>query len=315
MPSVDGNINSRGVVLVIVLVLFMALSGLTLITIEVSSRGVVEAAKVRSEYEAHFKAEEALYLIYDRLRDDKTPFSDTPKEVWAGEWDNDGVLFFITPCNAKVNLNELAKIKDNKKILTIMGRVLPGGADVKRLVSSLGIWGGKRVNTALEKLDNFYYASQYPSYSSTGKPLVTTEEVLLVSGWRDFNRDWINNKFTVWGSSKLNINFISKETLLAYFPKLKKQADSIIHWRNTRGFTDLSQVITVAGIQADSKLYKDMLRYLSVKSDFFEVTVITEVTGCRVAKRYIISRPSTFETELPKLIFQNDISVTFPKED
>ncbi|GKT30176.1 hypothetical protein ADUPG1_001413, partial [Aduncisulcus paluster] len=62
LRSSDG---SRGVVLVIVLVLFMALSGLTLMTIEVSSRGAVEASRMRSEYEAGFKAEEALYMVYD----------------------------------------------------------------------------------------------------------------------------------------------------------------------------------------------------------------------------------------------------------
>lgn len=66
--------NSRGVVLVLVLVLFMALSGLTLMTIEVSSRGAVEASKVRSEYEAHFMAEEALFVVYDRIMDDQTLF-------------------------------------------------------------------------------------------------------------------------------------------------------------------------------------------------------------------------------------------------
>ncbi|WP_035074780.1 general secretion pathway protein GspK [Maridesulfovibrio zosterae] len=307
--------KSRGVVLIIVLVLFMALSGLTLMTIDVSSKGAVEAAKVRSEYEAHFLAEEALFLIYKQLQDDKTPFSDTAKDHWARKWEGDGVWFEITPCNAKVNLNDVANIQDTKKILDIMGRILPAGTDVERLVGSLGVWTGKKVSSTLKKIDSLFYATQYPSYSPTGRVFVTPEEVTLVNGWRDFDREWIDENFTVWGSEgKININFASPETLLAYFPKLSRSIKNIIHWRNTRGFTDLSQVISVAGIQADSELYKNMLNYLSVKSDIFEARVVASVSGCRVVKRYIISRPSTFETELPNLIFQNDVSVTFDSD-
>ncbi|CCO23260.1 general secretion pathway protein GspK [Maridesulfovibrio hydrothermalis] len=314
MSSIKNCRNSRGVVLIIVLVLFMALSGLTLMTIEVSTRGAVESSRVRSEYEAHFMAEEALYLVYDHLKDDRTPFSDTAEDKWADELRTDGLLIKIRPCNAKINLNELLKIQDVKKILAIMQQILPDGVDVKRLVGSLGIWSGKKVNPALAKFDNFFYASQYPSYSPAGKELKTPEEVLLVNGWNDFDRTWLNSRFTVWGSEKLNINFISRETLLAYFPKLGRNVDSIIHWRDTRGFTDLSQVLSVAGIKADSDLYQNMMKFLSVKSNSFEATVVAEVGGCRVVKRYIISRPSTFETHQPTLIFQSDVSVTFPED-
>lgn len=316
MPTSNGAENSRGVVLVIVLVLFMALSGLTLMTIEVSSRGAVEASRVRSEYEAHFLAEEALFLAYDVLRDDRTPFSDTSTEKWAGEMEFEGGVMSIFPCNSKINLNALARTRELDRILGIMQRVLPAGADVKRLVGSLGIWTGKKMNKNLRKFDTFFYASQYPSYGPSGSELKSPEEVLLVNGWQDMDRSWINETFTVWGEDgKININFASRETLLAYFPKLGKKVDQILHWRRTRGFTDLSQVLSVVGIQADSQLYKDMMEHLTVRSDDFEVLVVAQRGGCRVEKRYIISRPSTFETEQPTLLFQNDISVTFEGDD
>ncbi|WP_432734437.1 general secretion pathway protein GspK [Maridesulfovibrio sp. FT414] len=306
--------RSRGVVLVIVLVLFMALSGITLMTIEVSSRSAVEAVRVRSEYEAHFKAEEALFLIFDALRDDKTQFSDTSTDDWAKPIEDDGLSITIAPCNGRINLNSVARIQDVNRILSIMERVFPAGADVKRLVGSLGVWTGKRVNHTLEKLDTLFYASQYPSYRPAGVDLRTPDEVLLVNGWGEFDRQWINDTFTVWGvDGKININFASRDTLLAYFPKLGQRVDQLIHWRNTRGFTDLSQVLTVAGIEADSQLYKDMMEFLTVRSDDFEALVVAEVSGCRVLKRYIISRPSTFEIQRPTLVFQNDISVTFER--
>ncbi|SDK54730.1 general secretion pathway protein K [Maridesulfovibrio ferrireducens] len=305
------NEKSKGVVLVLVLVIFMALSGLTLMTIEVSSRGAVAASRMRGEYEAHFAAEEILYLVYQRLRDDKTPFSDSSKESWVGAWESDGSSYIVTPCNAKVNLNELSKVSDPKKIFSIMERILPGGVDTNRLLGSLGNWVGKRVNPVLQKMDRFYYASQYPSYAPSKSELKTPEEVLLVSGWREFDPTWIGDTFTVWGSEKLNINFVSRETLLAYIPKLGLKVDKIIYWRDTRGFTDLSQVLSVAGIQSDSNLYRDMLSYLTVRSSYFEVLVTSEVTGCKVIKRYILSRPENFQDQLPKLVFQNDVSVTF----
>ncbi|WP_320171807.1 type II secretion system protein GspK [Maridesulfovibrio sp.] len=312
MPTSREQEKSRGVVLVIVLVLFMALSGLTLMTIEVSSRGAVEAARVRSEYEAHFKAEEALFMIYRVLRDDRTPFSDTAREEWADGLDYDGVHVSIAPCNAKIDLNKLIAGGNSDRILKIMSQIFPGGTNVKRLMGSLGVWVGLPVSKALSNIDSLYYASQFPPYSPRGKGLKTPEEVLLVNGWRDFSRQWVDETFTVWSSeSKLNINFASKKALLAYFPKLGKKVAQIVHWRNTRGFTDLSQVINVVGIQSDSELYKDMLELLTVRSDVFEALVVAEASGCTVVKRYIISRPSTFETEQPTLVFQNDVSVTF----
>ncbi len=303
--------NSKGVVLVLVLVIFMALSGLTLMTIEVSSRGAIEASRMRSEYDAHFIAEEVLNLIFDKIRDDNTPFSDTSTERWAGMWQDGNVSYLVRPCNSKMNLNNLAKLNDNKKVLSIMRTLLPSGVDVPRLLGSLGGWVGKPINPALDKMDRLYYASQYPSYAPSQDLLEAPEEILLVSGWKDFDRQWVDDTFTVWGDENLNINFASKEILLAYFPKLTRKIHSIIHWRDTRGFTDLSQVLAVAGIAADSALYREMLTVLTVRSSFFEAIVTAEVSGCRVVKRYIISRPEAFETKLPKLINQSDMSVTF----
>lgn len=193
--------RSRGIVLVIVLVLFMALSGLTLLTIEVSSRGAVEAARVRSEYEAHFKAEEALFMAYALLRNDNTPFSDTAMESWASVWEDDGVQIRIAPCNARINLNSVARISDVNTILSIMQRVLPAGMDVKRALGSLGVWTGKKITNALRKVDSLYYASQFPSYAAPGQDLKSPEEVLLVAGWQGLNRRWVNDTFTVWGAT------------------------------------------------------------------------------------------------------------------
>ncbi|WP_421903750.1 general secretion pathway protein GspK [Maridesulfovibrio sp.] len=306
--------NSRGVVLVIVLVLFMALSGLTLMTIEVSSRGAVEASRMRSEYEAGFMAEEALYLIYDVLKNDKTPFSDTMQEKWAKELSDDGLKIEITPCNAKININQLIKGRDRKRVFQIFKGVLPQGSDVKAIVGSLGIWAGLNVNPKLEKMDNFFYASHDPAYTPRGSELKTPEEVLLVRGWGDLGRNWVDEKLTIWGTGKLNINFASREVLLAYFPELGRGVDRILHWRRTRGFTDISQVLSVTGVASDSTLFKGMANEFAVKSDYFEARVTASVGGCTVVKRYIIRRESALEIGEPELVFQNDISVTFAQD-
>ncbi|HAS88100.1 MAG TPA: transposase [Desulfovibrio sp.] len=314
MPRNNFDSNSRGVVLVIVLVLFMALSGLTLMTIEVSSRGAVEASRVRSEYEAGFMAEEALYLIFDKLKSDKTPYSDTRRDKWAGVWSDDGLEVEIIPCNAKINIKTLISSTDRKRTLSILSRVLATGLDVKTMAASLAIWCGINVNPKLAKMDNFYYSSQYPAYSPRGNMVKTPEEVLLVRGWDSLDRDWVSGNLTIWGGGRLNINFASRETLLAYFPELGKGVDRIMHWARTRGFTDISQVISVAGLESDSTLYKSMANELSVRSDFYEARVTASVGGCTVVKRYILSRVSSFEVGNPELVYQNDISVTFAED-
>ncbi|WP_320173933.1 type II secretion system protein GspK [Maridesulfovibrio sp.] len=304
---------SRGVVLVIVLVLFMALSGLTLMTIEISSRGAVEASRMRSEYEAGFMAEEALYMIYDLLKDDKTPFSDTAREEWAKKWSDDGLEIVITPCNAKININQLIKGRDRKRTLQIFSSLLPTGGDVRTMAGSLGVWTGINADPKLEKIDNFFYSSHSPSYTPRGGELKIPEEILLVRGWEELDQGWVDEMLTVWGAGRLNINFISRDVLLAYFPELGKGVDRIMHWARTRGFTDLSQVLSVIGIQSDSSLYKNMTNELVVKSDYYEARVTASVGGCTVVKRYIIRRQSALEIGDPELVFQNDISVTFAK--
>lgn len=311
MPRNNSNNSSRGVVLVIVLVLFMALSGLTLMTIEVSSRGAVEASRVRSEYEAGFMAEEALYLIYDMLKDDKTPFSDTQRDNWAAGWNDGALRINIVPCNAKINLTGIVRSGDRKKSLDILKNFLGSGLDVQTMAGSLAIWYGIDVNPKLAKIDNFYYSSQSPPYTVRGRNLRTPEEILLVRGWDELDRDWINANLTVWGGARLNINFASREALLAYFPKLGKGVDKILHWAKTRGFTDISQVLTVVGIESDSTLYKKMSNDLSVRSDIFEARVTATVGGCTVVKRYIISRVSSFDIGEPELVYQNNLAVTF----
>lgn len=306
-----GN-SRRGVVLVVVLVIFMALSSLTLATIDISSRGAVESSQVRSEYQAHFMAEEALNLVYRMIDKDKKYYSDTPLEKWAIPWEGDGVRITITPCNAKLNLNFLAQEESQKKIVAVMDAVFPPGVNSPKLLGSLANWMGKKGNKRLKRLDDLYYLSQFPSYSAPEADLQTPEEVLLVNGWRDFDRSWIRDTFTVWGKTdKLNINFVPKDILLAFFPKLSDRMDAIEHWRSSRGFTDLSQLISVAGIQADSNLYQNLVKKFSVRSDFYEAIVAATAQSCTVVKRYIISKPGELERKLPKLISQTDLSVTF----
>ncbi|WP_415719315.1 general secretion pathway protein GspK [Maridesulfovibrio sp.] len=307
--------NSRGVVLIIVLVLFMALSSLTLMTIEVSSRGAVEASRVRSEYEAGFKAEEALYVIYDLLNDDNTPFSESPREEWAKKWEDEGLSIEITPCNGKINVNSIFSFQDQKRALEILGEILPKGTDTRMMAGSLAVWGGMNVNSQLKRLDSIYYATQFPSYSMRGKKFKTPEEVLLVRGWGGLGREWIDKYITVWGSGKININFAPPEVLEAYFPELGNSLQTILHWRRTRGFTDISQLLSITGIEPSSKLYKNMINELTVRSDYFDARVKATVGGCTVEKRYIIARKSTFEVGEPELVHQNDFSVTFADDE
>lgn len=305
--------SKRGVVLVVVLVIFMALSSVTLATIDISSRGAVEAARVRSEYEAHFMAEEALNLVYKMLEDDEEYYSDTPREKWALPWEGDGIRITITPCNARINLNLISQEQSKKLVVQILDALFPGGTNSQKLLGSLANWMGvDSGNKKLKKLDDFYYATQFPSYAAPEATLDTPEEVLLINGWSGFNRDWIDENFTVWGEDdKLNINFASENVLSAYFPKLADRMESIRHWRSTRGFTDISQLISVAGIQSDSNLYQDVVKRLTVRSDYYEAIVAATAQGCTVVKRYIILKPGELSRELPRLVSQTDLKVTF----
>ncbi len=152
---------------------------------------------MRSEYEAGFMAEEALYVVYDCLKMINS-FSDTSREEWAKKWNDDGLEVEIVPCNSKINVNTLITSVDRKRALEILRNILPQGSDFKTMAGSLGVWIGKNIDPKLEKFDKFFYASQLPSYSTRRSKLKLPEEILLVRGWGDLGRDWVDENITVW---------------------------------------------------------------------------------------------------------------------
>lgn len=159
---------------------------------------------------------------------------------------------------------------------------------------------------ALAKLP--LYAQKQPPYTPRFKPFVIPEEMLLVAGWEKMSPPFIRSSFNVWGSgAKININFAPVEILSAYLPELRRYLDSIILWRERRGFTHISQLLSATTLTADSEAYTSALSFLTVSSDLFQVEVEAKASGCLIRKRYILGRNPLNPDEKPSLLTQNHL--------
>ena len=138
------------------------------------------------------------------------------------------------------------------------------------------------------------------AYVLGGKPYIPRngslkrpEEVLLVAGWEDIAPDWIRSVFTAWGDSDpvLNINFAPIAVLEALVPELASYRPQIVAFRNTQGFRDTSQLMTVTGMEQEA--YAKIAQFLTVRSDVFQVTVRAEVGTWVEIRRFVLKRGIT----------------------
>lgn len=358
MPR-PSDARNRGVVLVMVLVLLLALTGLVLSSLSSSSKGALETASLLPEYQADILAESALPMAINMLGQDMDPTSDTLQEPWAKPYRSDNLTILITPANAYLPVNaigplpetnstntnstlsidssfskskdslrssssltssltptqkEAAKEQDATKADTkadksryrlefTMQRLLARNPDNLAMVENVRDW---LHNSTYAQTKMPLYALKQPSYIPRFKGFVRPEEMLLVSGWENVSPAFVRTHFTVWNSDgRLNVNFAPIEVLLAYVPELSRHMDSILFWREQRGFTHISQLLAATTLASDGEEYRAALECLTVLSSTFQVDVEAKASGCLIRKRYILER-NPLRPEIPMKVVAQD---------
>ena len=297
MPATGGKIRvaagsrpeTRGVALVIVLLVIATLAGLTIAFSEDAITEASLAGYARDGHRARQAALSGVNLALALLDRDKDRSVDSLREDWARFGAHvfpslvpEEISFsgrIVDECG-KLNLNSLRDAK-GKIDETRAGRL-------RRLFDALHV-DPDPVNPLLDWLDaddvermegaeTFYYQGLPHPYAAANGPFRTPGQVFLVKGMpriRSFGGDpekrilWY---LTVYGGGKVNINTAPAEVLESLDEEMDAAtARSILDYRQEEDFRTVSDLMKVPGM--DESVYKRIKGAVTVKSDTYSIEI------------------------------------------
>ncbi|GAB1536444.1 hypothetical protein ADMFC3_20750 [Geovibrio sp. ADMFC3] len=268
--------NNKGSVLVFVLIFVAFTLGIVTYMHQRAGSSLADSAELQFEYQSSIYAMSAIEAIRKVLEDDDNNY-DYDGESWALIPPFPVPMGFIsitvTPTNGRIPLNMMDG--DNKSEAYFNGcretlkeleleesicSVIKDWIDVDAAVSDMGE-------------ENIDYITDGKNYSTKNGKLETLKELSFINGAKD-HYEVLARHFTNHGDGKLNLNFITKEALTGLIPGMASYAESIIEYRSSHTYKDVSNIMNAASIPQD--IYNASLDYLTVKSSLFYVK--TEVS-------------------------------------
>lgn len=304
--------RQNGVVLVLVLVILLALAAMVMNSMEGTLTGVGESGSLRPEYEARLKAEACISIIQKRLKKDNLDTCDSYKEPWSDTWEEEGVKIVIRPCNSRINLNSFdQEDKDKQKRFgKAIASLLPAKDMDPNMVLYLLDWLDGDQKNRYPGSEGLAYSKKLPGYTPRNDYLLRPEELLLVKGWKVMGPKFVRDNFTIWGNSKLNLNFVPMRILEAYVPELAPYISEIQDWRDAYTFEHVTELLKATPLSAENEDYNEALNFVTVQSNYFEAMVTVSVPGVTLVKRYILKRDASALDEAAEVICQDDISIS-----
>ncbi|MDZ7762788.1 MAG: type II secretion system protein GspK [Desulfovermiculus sp.] len=285
--------QAQGAALILVLVSLLALSGLVLRTTEITSRGFEDISLLVLEYKAGLKAQSGLEKGLSLLNHADTASKLRSRQVWPPTWEHRGLHIHILPCSGKLNINNLTRNPEDRKRMEQAILDIFRSQDLTRTdLDHLLTWMGSLEADPLDPHEkNMRQALSQRSQDVTppGRPLLRPEELLLVPGFAELSPTWIRRFFTVWGQpGKINLNFASREIVMAFIPELEPYWERIQDIRRDTGITHPNQLLTAVGL--DMTTYLQILPFLSWEATYFEVRVESQEGGWYNKYRYIVQQ-------------------------
>lgn len=296
-PNNTCSSSERGAALIFVLVCLLAVAGLVLAGAKAAFKGVTETRMLEAEYQADLLADSLLDAAREYMLLDEKEHSDTLQEPWAQPLEGPNFRIIIEPCNARLNLGGLLTSNRTQDALEeLIDRLESPDQDMAVLLDFMDMDSQERVA-----------GSEGPLYHQTDQStrrivltgplnhaLEAPEQLFLVPGWEKSDPDWVAQSFTLWDDpEKININFANQDVFEAFLPELAVYWSDIKAWREKNGFTSVDQLRkAVTALENDDELYNEMIRYISVSSSFFRVTVEVIQPLVYIQRRYILSRGS-----------------------
>lgn len=204
---------------------------------------------------------------------------------------------------------EAASKRQTYRMELAMETLLGNTPDKALLIENVRDW--KHNSTEAFRKLPAYHAKQ-PSYLPRFDAMAVPEELNLVLGWETIPASSIRRYFTVWNpKNQINLNFASQDVIRAFLPELARHMDSILFWREQRGFTHVSQLLSATTMTSDGEEYGAVLPNLTVTSHLFQVEAEARAAGCLIRKRYILSRNSLRPGDKPSLVHQDTLEIRF----
>jgi general secretion pathway protein K len=301
-----------GAVLLFSLVCLLALSGIVILSVGKASREAVEARRLAAEYQADLLAESVLSLAREIIRRDKDSVADTPDDPWVEPVEGEDFELLIEPCNARLNLNDAVEHeRTGETIITMMEEAELEPDNIDYLLD----WLDKDLDEErITGSESRSYFKVWPRYRPRNGAMPVPEEILLVRGFEDVDREWLEKFFTVWGKKNININFVSRELFEAYLPEIASDWPQVENWRESQGFRSKDDLMeALPALEADAELWKTVSDAVSINSIFFRVTIEIRLPFVYERRRYIVERNPILVDKLPAVL-RGDVLEVIPAE-
>ncbi len=241
-----------------------------------------------SEYEADGLAESGLSTALSLLAMDHSGASDTQFEPWAEPMTLGPVRITVEPCNARLDLNNLMAKIHSKRTKSAFGVLFRDKGYYPEYVDALMDWMDSDADERILFAEGEWYEQRKLGYSPPNRVLDVPEEALLVQGWEKVDPVWFEQHATLWnGSGKLNLNFVSREVLEAYLPRLGEYWENVEELRRREGgIVRVDQLLNI--LQDKEALYQELVRFVTVKSEYFRVIIEVDLPLVYEKRRYIV---------------------------
>jgi len=309
MPSSSCRPSSSrsGAVLLFVLVCLLALSGFVILSSGKASREALEARRLAAEYQAALLAESLLEQARALILEDKDTLTDTLEDPWADPVIGETYAMTIEPCNARLNLNEAAT--DLRTQETIKRLLEKRNIDTSALDYLLDWLDADTDEERITGSEQGAYVRKWPQYTPRNGDVTVPCEILLVQGFEDLDRQWVEGFFTVWSEKKININFVSQELFEAYLPEIANAWTQVEQWRLDEGFrtkSDLTEAIPQ--LEGDDDLWKTVSDSTSLSGNLFLVSIEVQLPFIYERRRYIIERNPILPDKSPDMVMGSIIT-------
>ncbi len=299
------RLSSRGAALIMVLASLLALSGLVLKAMESTFRQSRDTSLLTLEYQSGLQARGGLDIAVALLSRTEAEELAPREQGWAGTWEDRGLRVTIVPCSARLNLNILSAAEEYREraeqaVLSIFEDQRLTRSEMDHLL----FWMGALELDGQEShgLD-LVYQEKNLEYSPPQRELSRPEELLLVPGFFDMDKEWVRKFFTVWGEAeKIDINFASEKVVLALLPELEPYWGRIESLRRDSGITHPNQLLDTG---MDIGLYNRVLPFISFEPRYFEVLVEVREGAWYEKHRYILEQESMDPDSPPEVLVRD----------
>lgn len=273
--------NNRGSVMIFVLMTISFCVAVAMLVSENATDDFARSNTVRAYYQSTIFAATAVKGLRSILEDDDYKV-DSPDDDWANvpttPMDDGFINILVHPLNKRISIAGMS-VGDNatrQRTELALTQSFDDNEIAEFHPNELKDWMDADTDMSDNGREDVIYESVGVRYRTKNAPYATLLELEYATNRKVYNG--IKDDFHVINTGKrLNINFVSKQTLVLYLPELEPYADDIIAYRVDKTYNDISQIRKAAAIPDD--IYQGVTPFLDEKSAFIYTLIEVNIAG------------------------------------